>query len=86
MICIMIKDIEKIKHDVKAVEYFIQNKFDNLKLSKFKSFIHFGLTSQDINNNSITLSIKECIEDKIIPKLENILSTLLEKQYYGIIL
>ena len=77
--CIMIKDIEKIKHDVKAVEYFIQNKFDNLKLSKFKSFIHFGLTSQDINNNSITLSIKECIEDKIIPKLENILSTLLEK-------
>ena len=78
--CIMIKNIEKkIKHDVKAVEYFIQNKFDNLELSKFKSFIHFGLTSQDINNNSITLSIKECIEYTIIPKLENILSMLLEK-------
>ncbi len=78
--CIMIKNIEKkIKHDVKAVEYFIQNKFDNLELSRFKSFIHFGLTSQDINNNSITLSIKECIEYIIIPKLENILSMLLEK-------
>ena len=78
--CIMIKNIEKkIKHDVKAVEYFIQNKFDTFGLSKFKSFIHFGLTSQDINNNSITLSIKECIEYTIIPKLENILSMLLEK-------
>ena len=48
-------------------------------LSQFKSFIHFGLTSQDINNNSITLSIKNCIEDIIIPIIENILSDLLEK-------
>ena len=78
--CIIIKDIEKkINHDVKAVEYFIQNKFDTLGLSKYKSFIHFGLTSQDINNNSITLSIKECIEFTIIPILENILSILLDK-------
>jgi adenylosuccinate lyase len=78
--CIMIKNIEKnINHDVKALEYFIQNKFDKFGLSKYKSFIHFGLTSQDINNNSITLSIKECIEYTIIPKLENILSILLEK-------
>ena len=78
--CIIIKDIEKkINHDVKAVEYFIQNKFDSLGLSKYKSFIHFGLTSQDINNNSITLSIKECIEFTIIPILENILSILLDK-------
>ena len=78
--CIMIKNIEKkINHDVKAVEYFIQNKFDTFGLSKYKSFIHFGLTSQDINNNSITLSIKECIDYTIIPKLENILSILLEK-------
>lgn len=78
--CIIIKNIEKkINHDVKAVEYFIQNKFDTFGLSKYKSFIHFGLTSQDINNNSITLSIKECIHYTIIPKLQNILSILLEK-------
>ena len=46
---------------------------------KYKSFIHFGLTSQDINNNSITLSIKNCIEEIIIPKLEDILANLLDK-------
>jgi len=78
--CIKIKNIEKkIKHDVKAVEYFIQERFDVLGLSRYKSFIHFGLTSQDINNNCLTLSIKECIEDKIIPLLETILDNLLQK-------
>ena len=78
--CIKIKNIEKkIKHDVKAVEYFIQEKFDIFGLSYYKSFIHFGLTSQDINNNCITLSIKECISDIIIPLLENILEDLLNK-------
>ena len=78
--CIAIKKIEEnINHDVKALEYFIQNKFDTFGLSKFKSFIHFGLTSQDINNNSIILSIKDCIEFTIIPLLETILSNLLKK-------
>lgn len=78
--CIKIKNIEKnINHDVKAVEYFIQDKFDNLGLSQYKSFIHFALTSQDINNNSLTLSIKECINDILIPLLETILNNLLEK-------
>jgi adenylosuccinate lyase len=57
-----IKDIESItNHDVKAVEYFIKDKFDALKISEYKEFIHFGLTSQDINNTAIPLSIKEAI-------------------------
>ena len=57
-----IKDIESItNHDVKAVEYFIKDKFDSLKISEYKEFIHFGLTSQDINNTAIPLSIKEAI-------------------------
>ena len=78
--CIQIKNIEStINHDVKAVEYFFSEQLNKINLSDYKSFIHFGLTSQDINNNSITLSIKNCIEDVIIPLLENILSDLLEK-------
>ena len=57
-----VKDIESItNHDVKAVEYFIKDKFDSLKISEYKEFIHFGLTSQDINNTAIPLSIKEAI-------------------------
>ena len=57
-----IKDIEKVtNHDVKAVEYFIKEKFDSLGLSAYKEFIHFGLTSQDINNTAIPLSIKEAM-------------------------
>jgi adenylosuccinate lyase len=59
-----IKEIEKItNHDVKAVEYFLKDKFDDLKLSKYKEFIHFGLTSQDINNTAIPLSLKDAIEN-----------------------
>jgi len=78
--CMKIKNIEStINHDVKAVEYFLGEQLQYMGLSQFKSFIHFGLTSQDINNNSITLSIKNCIEDIIIPIIENILSDLLEK-------
>ena len=78
--CIQIKNIEStINHDVKAVEYFFSEQLNKINLSDYKSFIHFGLTSQDINNNSITLSIKNSIEDLIIPLLENILSDLLEK-------
>lgn len=74
---IAIKDIEKVtNHDVKAVEYFIKEKFDVLNLQAYKEFIHFGLTSQDINNTSIPLSLKEAIEDVYVPSIEEVLSTL----------
>ena len=59
-----IKDIESItNHDVKAVEYLIKEEFDKLELSKYKEFIHFGLTSQDINNTAVPLSIKDAFTD-----------------------
>ena len=71
-----IKDIESItNHDVKAVEYFIKEKFDTLKLEKYKEFIHFGLTSQDINNTSVPLSINDAFDIVYYPEL----ATLLEK-------
>ena len=58
-----IKETEKVtNHDVKAVEYFIKDKFEKLGLSQYKEFIHFGLTSQDINNTAIPLSTKEAFE------------------------
>ncbi len=64
-----IKDIEKVtNHDVKAVEYFIKEKFDALNLSDYKEFIHFGLTSQDINNTAIPLSIKDAMNDVYVPE------------------
>lgn len=63
-----IKDIEKTtNHDVKAVEYFIKQKFDDLGLETYKEFIHFGLTSQDINNTAIPLSIKEAMNELYVP-------------------
>ncbi|MEO9954504.1 MULTISPECIES: adenylosuccinate lyase [Nonlabens] len=66
-----IKDIEKVtNHDVKAVEYFLKEQFDTLGLSDHKEFIHFGLTSQDINNTAIPLSIKDAIENVYLPELE----------------
>ena len=69
-----IKEIEKTtNHDVKAVEYFIKIEFDKLDLQKYKEFVHFGLTSQDINNTSIPLSIKEAIHEQYLPHLEEIL-------------
>ena len=72
-----IKDIEKItNHDVKAVEYFIKKKFDELKLKEFKEFIHFGLTSQDINNTAIPYSIKEALNDVICPALMEVVNKL----------
>ena len=65
-----IKNIEKVtNHDVKAVEYFIKEKFDTLGLESYKEFIHFGLTSQDINNTSVPLSLKEAIEEVYMPLL-----------------
>ena len=72
-----IKDTEKItNHDVKAVEYFIKEKFDELGLQQYKEFIHFGLTSQDINNTSIPLSIKDALNEVYYPMLEELISTL----------
>ena len=73
-----VKDIEKItNHDVKAVEYFIKEEFDKIGgLEPYKEFIHFGLTSQDINNTSVPLSIKEALEDVYYPQLEELISQL----------
>jgi len=74
-----IKDIEKVtNHDVKAVEYFIKEKFEELNISQYKEFIHFGLTSQDINNTAIPLSIKEAIGDVYIPEYTALLNRLSE--------
>ncbi len=74
---IKIKDIEKVtNHDVKAVEYFIKEKFDALNISAFKEFIHFGLTSQDINNTAIPLSIKEAINEVFVPRFQELISKL----------
>ncbi len=72
-----IKDIEKVtNHDVKAVEYFIKEKFDILNLQEFKEFIHFGLTSQDINNTAIPLSIKDAMEEVYYPTLDTLVCKL----------
>ncbi|MGF1559395.1 MAG: adenylosuccinate lyase [Flavobacteriaceae bacterium] len=74
-----IKEIEKTtNHDVKAVEYFIKNAFDSLGLSSFKEFIHFGLTSQDINNTAIPLSIKEALNEVYVPEYFKIFEKLKE--------
>ena len=70
-----IKEIERTtNHDVKAVEYFIKEKFDSLDIGAFKEFIHFGLTSQDINNTAIPISIKHANEVVYIPELESLIS------------
>ena len=78
-----VKDIEKVtNHDVKAVEYFIKEEFDKIEqeaaasLQPYKEFIHFGLTSQDINNTSVPLSIKEALEQVYIPLLEELIEQL----------
>ncbi len=68
-----IKDIEKVtNHDVKAVEYFLKERFEELGISDFKEFIHFGLTSQDINNTSVPLSIKDAHELVVLPLIERL--------------
>ena len=72
-----IKDIESItNHDVKAVEYFIKEEFNKLGIEKFKEFIHFGLTSQDINNTAIPYSIKQAVEKVYLPKLTEVIDLL----------
>lgn len=74
-----IKETEKVtNHDVKAVEYFIKNAFEKLELVQFKEFIHFGLTSQDINNTAIPLSTKEAFEQIYLPSLVALISKLKE--------
>ncbi|WP_338730957.1 adenylosuccinate lyase [Mangrovimonas cancribranchiae] len=76
---LQIKTIENVtNHDVKAVEYFIKEKFDALNISEYKEFIHFGLTSQDINNTAIPLSIKEAMNDVYVPEYFKTLNTLKE--------
>ncbi len=75
-----VKDIEQTtNHDVKAVEYFIKEKFDVLKLSKYKEYIHFGLTSQDINNTSVPLSLKDCNDEVLLPALNEVLDLINNK-------
>jgi adenylosuccinate lyase len=72
-----IKQIEKTtNHDVKALEYFIKGEFEKLNIGSFKEFIHFGLTSQDINNTAIPLLLKNFMDDEYLPLLESLLSRL----------
>ncbi len=74
-----VKEIEAVtNHDVKAIEYIIKEKMDALNLSEYKEFIHFGLTSQDINNTSIPLSIKEAVEEVFAPALDELVEKLIE--------
>ena len=73
-----VKDIEKVtNHDVKAVEYFIKEKFDQIgQLDQYKEFIHFGLTSQDINNTSVPLTIKDALHEVVCPAIEELVAQL----------
>lgn len=74
-----IKDIERVtNHDVKAVEYFLKEKFEELGLSAYKEFIHFGLTSQDVNNTAIPLSLKEAWNEVVAPALDGVTRKLEE--------
>jgi adenylosuccinate lyase len=74
---VRVKEIENTtNHDVKAVEYYLKEKFDLLDLGAFKEFIHFGLTSQDINNTAVPLSLKEAVEQVYLPALLNLIGRL----------
>lgn len=74
---IKVKEIEKrTNHDVKAVEYYIKDRFKEMGIMKWGEFVHFGLTSQDINNTSVPLSLKEAIENCFIPLLQDVLGTM----------
>jgi len=73
-----VKDIEKVtNHDVKAVEYFLKEKFENLGFGQFKEFIHFGLTSQDINNTAVPLAMREAYRNELWPQLNEVLEKLI---------
>lgn len=72
-----IKDIEKeTNHDVKAVEYYIRNQFEAAGLGMYGEMIHFGLTSQDVNNTAVPLSLKEAVQNEYIPSIENLVKSL----------
>jgi len=72
-----IKDIEKVtNHDVKAVEYFLREQFDILKLQEYKEFIHFGLTSQDINNTAFPMMTRDALSNAVLPEIEMVLKIL----------
>ena len=74
-----IKEIEKTtNHDVKAVEYFLKRRFDEMNLTQFKEFIHFGLTSQDINNSAVPFTMKEANRELVVPAIEKIIKRLRE--------
>jgi len=74
---IKIKEIEKVtNHDVKAVEYYLKTKFDEIGISEYKEFIHFGLTSQDINNTATPLLLKNALEEVYFPKVKELVSEL----------
>jgi adenylosuccinate lyase len=76
---VRIKEIEKVtNHDVKAVEYYIKEEFDKLDLSVYKEFIHFGLTSQDINNTATPLLVRDGFESEVLPKLDALIHLLWE--------
>ena len=80
-----IKESEKItNHDVKAVEYYLKNKLEKLQLNAYSEFVHFGLTSQDINNTAIPLSIKEAVNAVYLPLLEEIITKLSQFANIGI--
>ncbi|MEY2905337.1 MAG: adenylosuccinate lyase [Bacteroidota bacterium] len=77
--CEEVKKIEKItNHDIKALEYWIKSKFEEEGIGAYKEFVHFGLTSQDINNTAIPLSIKRALENILIPQIEELLHLLME--------
>ena len=83
-----IKDIKRIKaiesitnHDVKAIEYYIKEKFDLLGLTQYKEFIHFGLTSQDINNTATPLLFKDSLNNILVPQIKNIIHISLLNRY-----
>lgn len=72
-----IKDIEKVtNHDVKAVEYFLKEKFDTNNLAAYKEFIHFGLTSQDVNNTATPMMLKEALDEVYVPQLDALIQSL----------
>jgi adenylosuccinate lyase len=72
-----VKEIEKVtNHDVKAVEYFIKNKMEAIGIGSQKEMVHFGLTSQDINNTSVPMSLKDGVENDYIPSLESLISNI----------
>ena len=70
---------EKINHDLKAVEYFIKEKFKKLGIDEYKEFVHYGLTSQDINNTAVPLMLKDCLKNSLIPSIKILLKSIRNK-------